>query len=156
MEEGARRATAADIPRLAELARQAIEELRPRRGGAVWAEHEARAEPIQARLEADLEASDHLLLAGTIDDCVVAYAGAHLEPLHRGGSIAVLTDLYVEPEAREVGVGELLLDAAIAWATEQGCAGIDSIALPGDRETKNFFESAGMVARAIVVHRSLP
>jgi hypothetical protein len=32
---------------------------------------------------------------------------------------------------------------------------MDSLALPGDRATKNFFESFGLKARAIVVHRSL-
>jgi len=32
---------------------------------------------------------------------------------------------------------------------------VQSTALPGDRATKNFFESQGMVARAILVHRWL-
>ena len=40
-------------------------------------------------------------------------------------------------------------------APTQGCFGVDSLALPGDRHTKNFFESFGLVARAIIVHRSL-
>ena len=53
----------------------------------------------------------------------------------------------MEPEAREVGVGELLLDTVLRWAEARGCFGIDSIVLPGNRETKNFFETAGMVAR---------
>ena len=35
-----------------------------------------------------------------------------------------------------------------------GCIGIDSRALPGDRETKNFFESFGLKARLLTVHRS--
>jgi hypothetical protein len=36
-----------------------------------------------------------------------------------------------------------------------GCVGIDALALPGNRQTKNFFESFGFTARAIVVHRRL-
>ena len=32
---------------------------------------------------------------------------------------------------------------------------MDSLALPGDRATKNFFETHGLVARAITVHRRL-
>ena len=40
------------------------------------------------------------------------------------------------------------------WARATGCIGIESMALPGDRDTKNFFEAAGLIARAIVVHRS--
>ena len=42
----------------------------------------------------------------------------------------------------------------IAWAHEAGAVGIDALALPGDRATKNFFETAGLTARAILVHRS--
>ena len=54
-----------------------------------------------------------------------------------------------------VAVGEVVMDAAVAWARERGCFGIDSVALPGNRETKNFFERFGLTARAIVVHRVL-
>ena len=43
----------------------------------------------------------------------------------------------------------------IAEATARGAVGIEALALPGDRATKNFFEAQGMVARAIIVHRQL-
>ena len=155
MVEAARAATSADLSRLAELARAAIAELRPTKGGDVWAQREARAEPVETSLEADLARGDACVLAGTIDDVVVGYAVAVIDGLHDGGKIARVTDLYAEPAAREVGIGEELLNAVIAWATERGCVGIDSMVLPGNRETKNFFESFGLVARAIVVHRRL-
>jgi hypothetical protein len=48
-----------------------------------------------------------------------------------------------------------MVDVMIAWATAAGCRGIDAIALPGARDTKNFFERMGLVARAIIVHRRL-
>jgi hypothetical protein len=48
------------------------------------------------------------------------------------------------------------MEALVAWCGIAGCFGVDSLALPGDRHTKNFFESFGLVARAIVVHRKLP
>jgi GNAT superfamily N-acetyltransferase len=156
MTEAARPAVKADLARLAELARAAIEELRPTKGGEVWARREARAEPIETSLERDMSNPDACVLAGTIDDVVVGYAVVVVETLSDGSPLARLTDLYAEPEAREVGVGEELLDAVIAWATDRRCVGIDSLALPGNRETKNFFESFGLVARAIVVHRPLP
>jgi ribosomal protein S18 acetylase RimI-like enzyme len=156
MVEAARPATRDDLPSLAELARLAIEELRPTKGGELWARREARAEPLDATLAADLANPDACVLVGTIDDVVVGYAVAVIEPLHDGSSLARVTDLYAQPEAREVGVGEQLLDAVIEWATERRCAGVDSLVLPGNRQTKNFFESFGLVARAIVVHRPLP
>ena len=146
MIEGARPAVAADLPRLEALYRDATAELRTERGGARWASHMARDAPDPF----DLTSPKQRVLAGVIDDAVVGSARVVEE-----GDVAVLTDIYVEPEARDVGVGEALLDAAIAWASSQGCAGIESVALPGMRATKNFFESAGMVARAIIVYRAL-
>ena len=68
--------------------------------------------------------------------------------------MALIEELYTEPEARGVGVGRRLIQAVELWARATGCIGIESMALPGDRDTKNFFEAAGLIARAIVVHRS--
>ena len=156
MVEAARPASSDDLPRLVELARAAIAELRPTKGGELWARREARSEPVEKSLAADLANDSALVLAGTIDDAVVGYAVAATEALSDGSLLARVTDLYAEPEAREVGLGEALLDAVIEWATERHCVGIDSLVLPGNRQTKNFFESFGLVARAIVVHRPLP
>ncbi|MEY2423942.1 MAG: hypothetical protein QOI95_4009 [Acidimicrobiaceae bacterium] len=122
----------------------------------MWARREARQEPIEASLAADFDNANAIVLAGAIDDAVIGYAVAVIEAFSDGSELARLTDVYVEPEARGVGVGEALLDDVVAWATERHCVGIDSLALPGNRETKNFFESFGLVARAIVVHRPLP
>jgi GNAT superfamily N-acetyltransferase len=150
--EAARPASAADAVRIAELHRLATDELAGQRGGATWA-----AETDRAGFGGfDLDDPDQLVLAGEIDGAVVGYARVVVERLATGDLLARLTDIYVEPDGREVGVGEALLDAAIEWAVARGCTGIDSVALPGMRDTKNFFEAAGLVARAIVVHRSLP
>jgi GNAT superfamily N-acetyltransferase len=154
--EAARPASSDDLPRLADLARAAIAELRSTKGGEMWARREARQEPIEASLAADFDNANAIVLAGAIDDAVIGYAVAVIEAFSDGSELARLTDVYVEPEARGVGVGEALLDDVVAWATERHCVGIDSLALPGNRETKNFFESFGLVARAIVVHRPLP
>jgi len=156
MIEAARPASSDDLPRIAELARAAIVEIRATKGGGVWARREARQEPVEDSLAADLDNVDAIVLVGAIDDAIIGYAVAAIERLADGSELARLTDVYVEPEARGVGVGELLLDDVVAWATERHCIGIDSLALPGGRETKNFFESFGLVARAIVVHRPLP
>jgi GNAT superfamily N-acetyltransferase len=153
--ESARPATAADLPRLAELATAAIEELAPTRGGAIWALQSARPQPVEASLREVLDDPDQLLLAGEVDGAVIGYAAVRLAPLRDGAPLAVLDDIYVEAGARGVGVGEALMDAVVEWATDRGCIGIDSVALPGNRATKNFFESFGLVARAIVVHRPL-
>ena len=61
----------------------------------------------------------------------------------------------MDPGARSVGVGEVILEALLMEASGRGAVAIQSVALPGDRSTKNFFEAHGMVARAIIVHRWL-
>lgn len=67
----------------------------------------------------------------------------------------VIDACYVEPAAREVGLGHLLLDRALEWFGDHGCSGVDGTAHPGDREAKSFFESAGFKARLLVMHRPL-
>jgi GNAT superfamily N-acetyltransferase len=153
--EGARLATAADVGRLAELAASAVTEQAGDRGGAVWSVREARPVPAEETLTRDLSDDDTLVLAGTIDDVVVGYAVVHVEPMRDGRLLGVLSDVYVEEEARAVGVGEALVDRVLEWCRERGCAGVDALALPGNRESKNFFETFGFTARALVVHRSL-
>jgi GNAT superfamily N-acetyltransferase len=153
--EAAREATADDVPRLAELVAEAVAEQAGERGGAVWSRREARPIPAEASLREDLADASCLVLAGTIDDAVVGYAAVRTEALRDGTTLGVLSVVYVEPEARAVGVGEVLVDAVLAWCTERGCVGVDGLALPGNRHTKNFFETFGFTARAIVVHRRL-
>ena len=141
------------MPRLAELARMAVAELAETKGGGIYVRREARPEPMEDGLAAAIADDSQLVLAGTIDDVVVGYAAVRVDRLHDGARLGVVTDIYVEPEAREVTLGETLMDAVIEWCTAQACVGVDSIALPGNRATKNFFESMGLVARAILVHR---
>jgi GNAT superfamily N-acetyltransferase len=86
----------------------------------------------------------------------MGYGAARLERLPDDGLLGVVTDLYTEPGCRELGIGETTMQTLVDWCAAQGCFGVDSLALPGDRHTKNFFESFGLVARAIVVHRGLP
>jgi GNAT superfamily N-acetyltransferase len=153
--ESARAASADDVLAIAALAEAAIDELQPTRGGAIWARHAARDRPVEPSLRETLDDPDAMLIAGTIDGAVVGYAAVRLDPFRDGGVLAVLDDLYVDPDARGVGVGEAMMNEVLDWARARGCVGVDSVALPGNRATKNFFESFGLVARAIVVHRSL-
>lgn len=155
-EEGCRPATEADLPRLAELAAAAVEELRGGRGGAVWARQAARQPPFEDDLARQLQADDHLVLVGTVDGTAMGYGVARVEEQRDHGLLGVVTDLYTEPGCRELGIGEVTMQCLVDWCTARGCFGVDSLALPGDRHTKNFFESFGLVARAIIVHRSLP
>lgn len=155
IEESARLAVSTDLDVIGALLDHAIAELEPRRGGSIWTRRETRARPIHDALDRALTDDDQLIVVGTIDDVVVGYSGVQRERLLDGATLAVVEDIYVLPEAREVGVGEAMLNLCLQWAEESGCVGLDALALPGDRQTKNFFESFGLVARAIIVHRDL-
>jgi GNAT superfamily N-acetyltransferase len=155
MVEAARPATAADVAQMIELAERAREELGPTRGGKVFLAREARQEPLAASLGAALEDAHGAAWVGTIDDTVVGYAVVHAEEIGDHSCLGIVDDLFVEAGARAVGVGELLMDAALAWCRAQGCAGVDATALPGNRETKNFFEESGFTARLLIMHRRL-
>jgi GNAT superfamily N-acetyltransferase len=144
-----------DLPRLGELARAAIAELTPMKGGAVWAAREARPEPVEDSLKASLADGATRVVVGTIDDVPIGYAVVRLEVLQDGSRLGVIDDIFVEEGARGVGVGEVMINDLIAWCAAQGCAGMDAMALPGHRVTKNFFEESGFTARKLVMHHRL-
>ena len=155
IDEGARRATEADVAVISELAAGAVKELTVLRGGSIWSRREARTAPYYEGLARDLRSEDALLVVGTIDTAVIGYGALRIETLHDGSRLGHMTDIYVLPEARGVGVGEAMMGLLLDWATQLDCVGVDSLALPGDRATKNFFETHGLVARSISVHRPL-
>ena len=153
--EGARPATAADVPRLAELARVARAELEPLRGGKVFVAREARGEPLEAGFSAALDDDGQVVVVGTIDEVIVGYGTGRTEVLRDDSRLGVIDDLFVEDGFRDVGVGEALMEQLLEWFQARECAGVDAMALPGTRETKNFFETAGFTARLLVVHHRL-
>jgi GNAT superfamily N-acetyltransferase len=151
--EASRRAGHDDVARIAELARAMRAELRAMRGGAIWAEREALAEPLNDAYAALLDRDDACLVVGTIDDVTVGFGALVVDVLHDGARLGVVTDLFVDEGARSVGVGEAIVELLVAFCAEAGCIGLDALALPGARAAKNFFEESGFTARALVMHR---
>jgi len=155
MTEGVRLATLADLEVLEQFASQAVAEQVDNRGGAIWSKQETRNPPFRASLEADFNNPDKSIWLGVINEVPVGYAVTSVNLLRTGEVLGTVSDLWVEPEAREVGVGEALINAVIEWCEERNCIGIDSLALPGNRATKNFFETFGFKARLLTVHHPL-
>jgi GNAT superfamily N-acetyltransferase len=154
--EASRLATDADIPRVVELARAMHAELAALKGGELWNAREARPEPLEEAYRSVLASADARLVVGTIDGAVIGFGVVVVETLRTGRRLGVVTDLFVEEEGRAVGVGEALIGALLRFCTESGCDGVDAWALPGHRDTKNFFEESGFSARGIVMHRRGP
>lgn len=153
--EAARRASTVDVAAVVPLVDAAAAEKQAQKGGPLWFRRERRWGDVPTELADAIDADDHEVVVGTIDDVVVGYGVARTERLGDGGLLGIVDDVYVDDAARSVGVGEAMMQHLIDWCAARGCFGVDSLALPGDRSTKNFFESFGLVARAIVVHRPL-
>jgi GNAT superfamily N-acetyltransferase len=142
-----RPATTPDAEILRALANGAATGLDSERGGVLHRTHDLDGfDPVS--FGSGVQA---VTLVGLVDDVVLGYACVAAAEHDQ----AVLRALYVDPEARELGLGETLIESVLSWCRSKGCVGVDAVALPGDRETKNFFETQGMVARAITVHRDL-
>ncbi len=98
--------------------------------------------------EAPLHTDQVALLGST----PAGFLRASWEPATRR---ARLDSLFVVPELRGIGIGHELFSHAVRELRRLGCEGLDAVALPGDRATKNFFEAHGMVTRALVVNTRL-
>jgi GNAT superfamily N-acetyltransferase len=140
------------------LCRQALDHLQGVRGGALFSRRESGlvAKALLGpggldRLRADKR---RRVLVGTVDEVVVGLAVGHLDAVG-DTSLGVVDALFVEPGARGVGVGRALLDDLMTWFGASGCKGVDAASLPGDRDTKNFFEGAGFKARLLTMHSVL-
>lgn len=137
-----RPATDADAVAVAELESLARRSLAGQRGGDRWlathTSHAGRPGPAGS------------IWVATIDDVVVGYLLARID-----GELATILDVFVHPDAREIGFGDELLAAAVAAARSAGARLLEGEALPGDRDTKNLYERAGIKARLITVSTPL-
>ena len=66
-----------------------------------------------------------------------------------------ITHVFVEPVAREVGIGDALILHCLQYLRDVGAHWVGAQALPGDRAMKNLFERHGLVAQTIIVGKSL-
>lgn len=168
--EASRPALPRDLAIARELWDRAIASLSEARDGAVALSRETRTAAALGPEGAISSPGWHLEL-GTVSEVPVGLGVGHIEGGHidrghpeqgRSGSCrdgmgrwGVIDGLYVEPEAREVGVGTAILSGMGEWFRARSCATLDVPVLPGDRLTKSLFESCGMRARLVTMHARL-
>lgn len=150
----ARPAEASDLPELSAFLIAATEEQQTQRGGAAHLASFNRVSPAIEVLERAFHDTNTMVWCGVWEQLVVGYAIAVVGN-ENDDVIVTITDLYTTPEARDIGVGEVLLEAAVAWAIALDASAIDAHALPGARESKNLYERLGLTARLITVRRDL-
>ena len=146
MDEQVRTARVADSAALTQLEREAREALVDQRGGM---QQLAEQPPVGDWAEL-IGRADRDVFVGTIDDVIVGF----LESAYVG-EVAMVRQAYVDPGARELGLGDGMLAAAMDAARLRGCTAVEGTALPGDRNTKNLYERAGVTARKITVWKRL-
>jgi GNAT superfamily N-acetyltransferase len=130
-----------------------VTELFEERGGPLFLA-EAQRTTIEIMLGAVAQDQAHLL--GVFSDgALIGWAYVRLHTLPDNRILGIIDELGVHPDGRQLGAGELLLENVLAWCRTKDCIGVDSYALPGARETKNFFETFGMKARLLTVHVAL-
>ncbi len=113
------------------------------RGGAAYCSTEWSQRPP---LGAYIDVEDRSGVVGLYGDYPAACG-----LFRASGSRCSVDMVAVDPEFRGVGLGEAVMVAGLEAADRWGCTEIDAHALPGDRHTKNFFESFGLKARLLVV-----
>ncbi len=156
--EGVRPGAESDVDRLLELARAMRAEFAEMRGGQMWIlREEGRAGNADDLFGVIAQMADgkSRVVVGTIDGAAMGFAIGIIDTLADGALLGVVTDLFVEEQAREIGIGEAMLLDLTTFFAEHGCIGIDAVALPGDRSTKNFFEEQGFKARLLQMHHTL-
>ena len=155
--EEVRSATGGDVERLVELTAAFRSAVAAERGSADTRAADEGGHPPEAShevLAAYVSGPGTTALVGVLDSWTAGAALCRVDDA--GGSRRGVLDVcYVEPGAREVGLGQLLLERSVAWFRAQGCTGVDGTAFPGDREAKQFYESEGFKARLLVMHLPL-
>lgn len=146
MLQSIRRLTSDDVSEVARLEADARSALLSQRGGVALL---AEAAPVG---DWDALVADHNrpVWVALVDSVPVGYLELVID-----GEVAEVRQVHVHPQARGLGLGSELLSAAIVEGRERGCARLEGTALPGDRETKNLYERAGIKARKIVMSTTL-
>ncbi len=150
--ESARNATKADVAEIIRIRSNHLAAIEGQRGAALLVDYELPTvdDPVTEMVDNDLK----LVIVGTYDQVVFGYCLVSIVGLDNGTQLGRLTEFVVEEEIRKSGIGEAMMNLVVEQLKSRGCVGVDSQALPGDRNTKNFFESFGLKARLLTVHHS--
>lgn len=121
----------------------------------MWPLADGLAEPVEASFRLLLEDPEALVVVSEVDGYPFGFAVARVEeilPQAAGELIGSIRLIYVEPEAREIALGEEMRDYLLDLLRRRGITRFDAHVLPGHRLAKNFFEAGGFSARAITMH----
>jgi GNAT superfamily N-acetyltransferase len=155
MEITVRSATNADVTSLVRLYEDLEDEQVAKK--PIWALTDALDHRFDLSLHRAMQADESWVVVGEIDGVIVGFLWATIEDMldrADGDRIGRIRLIYTEPDARGVGVGHEMLEAAFGILRPLGIRYFDAPVGPGQRATKNFFEAHGFAARSIVMHHA--
>lgn len=121
----------------------------------MWPLVDGLPEPVDVSIQETLADTNAHVFIGEYEGYPFGFLIAFVEgTLPQAGDerIGAIRFVYVDEEARAVGVGEAMRDAVLVELREMGITRFDAYVLPGHRLAKNFFEAGGFAARSIVMH----
>lgn len=151
----ARPAVAADVGVLVDLYRRLEAEMTAIH--PMWPRSDGLDEPVEQSFLAHLQDPSARLFLGEVDGYPLGFIYGRSEKLlaHEGNTpVASIRLVFVEEEARGVGVGEVMRETFMEEFRHLGHHLFDAHVLPGHRLAKNFFEAGGFSARSIIMHHS--
>ena len=148
----ARRATHDDLGVLTDLYRSLEDEMTALH--AMWPRADGLDEPVEQSFKSLLDDEAVKAYLGEIDGYPLGFIVGRSEPMraHESARVAVIRLVFVDEEARAVGLGEVMRDLLMDDFRAEGHSLFDAHVLPGHRLAKNFFEAGGFSARSIVMH----
>jgi GNAT superfamily N-acetyltransferase len=96
--------------------------------------------------------SEGMLLVGTDDGgAAVGFAACGWKwSSLRGARVVVLEDLFVDPDARGVGIGRALIDACADRARELGAPMIEWLTAPANARARSVYDATGAHAETFI------
>jgi ribosomal protein S18 acetylase RimI-like enzyme len=121
----------------------------------MWPVADGLDEPVSESFQDALDEPGTIVVIGEIEGYPFGFLMARVERLLAqadGELVGSIRLIYVDPEAREVALGEEMRELALGILRERGITKFDAHVLPGHRLAKNFFEAGGFSARSIIMH----
>jgi len=119
----------------------------------MWPRADGLAEPVSDGLLGLLKDPGTVTVLGELDGLPFGFMTGRVEPLlDRNAVVGAIRLVFVEFDARGVGLGEAMRDLVLSELRARGVTLFDAHVLPGHRLVKNFFEAGGFSARSIIMH----
>lgn len=113
---------------------------------------------VAAHLELCLSSPSHTLIAAELDGEVCGYLSIHWLPyLFLTGPEGFISELFVAPKARGLGLGGALLERAVTEGHSRGCSRLSLLnGRHRDSYLRSFYERQGWEERPIMANFILP